>query len=361
MAHAGGRLTAHYMALPYGSAITACPDMRELAAYLPEVRPDALFSVPRVWEKFQVAIEAMIEGQDEEAKVALKEALARGREAARDGRAPDPRDVELFKPIVARLGLDRIKAAFVGGAPSAPELSEFFRAVGVPLLEAYGLTEGSLNVFNRVEDFKGGTAGKPLPTVELKLADDGEILVRAPLNMVGYRKDPEQTAQALDADGWLHTGDIGEVDDEGWVKIVDRKKEIIISAAGKNMSPANIESAIKGESSLIGQIVTIGEGKRYNTALVTLDPEAASMYAKRLGMEDASIADLADAPEIVAEIQAAVDRGNERLSRVEQIKKFKLLPAAWVPDTEELTPTMKLKRKPIAAKYAQEIEALYAE
>ncbi|MGH3115469.1 MAG: AMP-dependent synthetase/ligase, partial [Gaiellaceae bacterium] len=173
--------------------------------------------------------------------------------------------------------------------------------------------------------------------------------------------DPEQSAEALDEDGWLHSGDIGELDDDGYLSIVDRKKEIIISAAGKNMSPANIEQAIKGESSLIGQVVCIGDGKRYVTALITLDPEAAPMYAKRLGLDASSPEELAAASELHAEIERAVEAGNQHLSRVEQVKKFKLLPDVWLPDTDVLTPTMKLKRKPIAERYEREIEELYAD
>jgi long-subunit acyl-CoA synthetase (AMP-forming) len=350
MAHAGGRLTGHYFALPFGPTITTCPDLKDLPVALAERHPDVFFAVPRLWEKLQVAIEAMVDGLPPDARDAAKAAIAAG-----DA-------YEQVNPILSRLGLERIKAAYVGGAPNAPELSEFFRAVGVPLLEAYGLTEGALNIFNRIEEFKGGTAGKPLPGVEFRLADDGEILLRGGLNFTGYRKQPEESAETLDADGWLHTGDIAEVDEDGFVSIVDRKKEIIIGAAGKNMSPANIESAIKGESSLIGQVVTIGDGRRYNTALITLDPEAAPMYGKRLGLPDgASFEELAASEAIRSEVAAAVERGNERLSRVEQIKKFTLLPVAWLPDSDELTPTMKLKRKPIAAKYAAEIDALYAE
>jgi long-subunit acyl-CoA synthetase (AMP-forming) len=255
------------------------------------------------------------------------------------------------EPVLARLGLERLKVGFVGGAPSAPELTAFFRSVGVPLLEAYGCTEGSLSIFNRIDEFKLGTAGKPLPGVEIRVAEDGELLQRSGLNFLGYLSLPEQTAETLDADGWLHTGDIVEVDAEGFVKVVDRKKEIIISAAGKNMSPANIEQAIKGESSLIGQIVCIGDGRRYNTALITLDPEAATAHAQRSGLGGRSF----------AEIAAAVQRGNERLARVEQIRKFTVLEDIWMPDSDVLTPTMKLKRKPIAARYSDTIEALYAE
>jgi long-subunit acyl-CoA synthetase (AMP-forming) len=337
MAHAGGRLTGHYFALPHGPAITCCPDMRQLGHYLPEVHPDLLFAVPRVWEKLQVAIEGLLQAS-----------------------AADDREAQVAQ-VLERLGLDRIKVAFVGGAPSAPELTAFFRSVGIPLLEAYGCTEGSLSIFNRIDEFKVGTAGKPLPGVEIRVADDGELLQRGGLNFIGYRKQPRQTAEALDADGWLHTGDIVKVDENGFVKVVDRKKEIIINAAGKNMSPANIESAIKAETSLIGQVVTIGDGRRYNTALITLDPEAAAMHGSQLGLDDMTFEQLAAAAEIRAIVEGAVARGNERLSRVEQIKKFTLLPVAWLPDSDELTPTMKLKRKPIADKYAAEIEALYAE
>lgn len=377
MAHAGGRITAHYMALVNGATITTCADMKQLPAHLAEVHPDAVFSVPRLWEKLQVGIEAMIEGiPDEAQRAAAKRAVevglrkVRAEDVGTDSRVTEAEAATLaeehaegltvLRPILARLGLDNIKAAFIGGAPSTPEVAQFFRAVGVPLLEAYGLTEGSLNVFNRVDDFKCGTAGRPLPGVEVKLSDDGELLVRAELNMVGYRKEPEQTAAALDAEGWLHTGDIAKIDEQGYITIVDRKKEIIISSAGKNMSPANIESAIKGESSLIGQVVAIGDRRPYVTALITLDPEAVPVYAKRLGLEDRPLDELAGAPEIRAEIQSAVDRGNARLNRSEQIKKFVLLPSAWLPDSDELTPTAKLKRKPIHAKYAAEIEGLYA-
>ncbi len=374
MAHAGGRLTSHYFALPHGPAITACPDMKQLPAFLAQVRPDAVFAVPRVWEKFQVAIEAMIAGlPDAEESRAAEAAVAKGLERARAAEAggatadlvtltaEHEEQLSVLKPILERLGLDRVKAGFVGGAPSAPELSQFFRAVGVPMLEAYGLTEGSLNVFNRVKEFKGGTAGLPLPDVELRLADDGEMLFRSPLNMVGYRNDPDKTAEALDAEGWLHTGDIGRLDGDGYLKVVDRKKEIMISAAGKNMSPANIEQAIKGESSLIGQVVAIGDGRRYNTALITLDPEAVRAHADRLGIQNGDTAEVAADPAILAEVQAAVDRGNAHLARVESVRKFALLPAAWAPDSDELTPTLKLKRRPIAEKYAEEIEALYRE
>jgi long-chain acyl-CoA synthetase len=360
LAHAGGRITSHYVALLYGATITCCPVIMDFPAYLAEVHPDALFLPPRMWEKLQVAIENLIDelpsAERDEAKVAIE----RGIDKANSRDAPGPMP-EAIRPVLERLGLDRIRAGFVGGAPSAPELSAFFRAVGVPMLEAYGGTETGLCVFNTIEDFKGGTAGKPLPGVEMKLLDDGEICVRSDMCMVGYRKDPDGTAEAIDADGWLHSGDIGVVDEDGYLKIVDRKREIIINAAAKNMSPANIEQAIKAESSLIGQIVCIGDGRRYNTALITLDPEAAAAAATRHSLESTELEDIVEAPAVVAEVQAAVDRGNAKLSRVETIRKFRIVPDVWVPDTDLLTPTAKVKRRGVDDRYAAEIAALYAE
>jgi long-chain acyl-CoA synthetase len=373
MAHAGGRITAHYMSLGYGATITACPDMKEVPAALASSRPDAFFSVPRLWEKLQVAIEAMIAAQPDEQRAALQEVVDLGLERVRAVEAGSgvPADeakalverhdavLDRISPLLARLGLDNIKAAFVGGAPSSPELSQFFRAVGIPMLEAYGLTEGSLNIFNRVEDYKTGTAGKPLPGVEVRLAEDGELLCRAELNFSGYRKLPEATAEALDADGWLHTGDIAMIDEHGFVKIVDRKKEIIITSAGKNMSPANIESAVRGESSLIGQVVAIGDARSYVTALVTLDSEAVPVHAKTLGLEGLSLEELVASPDLLAEVDGIIDRANKRLHNNEQIKKFTVLGSAWLPDGDELTPTAKLKRRMIHTKYADQIEGMY--
>jgi long-chain acyl-CoA synthetase len=373
MAHAGGRITAQYMALGYGATITTCPDMKDVPVALATAHPDAFFSVPRLWEKLQVAIEGMIAAQPDDQRQALEQVVEVGhrRVLAVEVGSGVPQDeaeqlvkehealLPLITPLLARLGLDNVKAAFVGGAPSSPELSQFFRSVGVPMLEAYGLTEGSLNVFNRVEDYKTGTAGKPLPGVEVRLAEDGELLCRGDLNFVGYRKQPEATADALDADGWLHTGDVALIDEHGFIAIVDRKKEIIISSAGKNMSPANIESAVKGESSLVGQVVAIGDGRKYVTALITLDPAAAPVHAKRLGLGDRSATELAESPELLAEVEAIVARANQRLHGNEQIKKFTVLGSAWLPDGDELTPTAKLKRRVINAKYADVIDSMY--
>jgi long-subunit acyl-CoA synthetase (AMP-forming) len=186
------------------------------------------------------------------------------------------------------------------------------------------------------------------------------VLVRGDSVMAGYRNQPEKTAETIDPDGWLTTGDIGELDEDGYLRIVDRKKELIINAAGKNMSPANIEASLKAASPLIGQAIAIGDRRPYNVALLTLDPDFAPVWARQQGIEDAALEALAADERLIAAVQAGVDGGNAKLARVEQIKRFKVLPTDWLPGGDELTPTMKLKRKPIADKYADEIEALYS-
>src|SRR5215217_6205861 len=252
--------------------------------------------------------------------------------------------------IKGMLGLDKVRISIVGAAPTPPEVMEFFSAIGLTICEVLSMSETTaIATMNPPDRQRFGTVGPPLPGTEVKLDGDGEILVRGPIVMRGYRNLPEKTAEAFTDDGWLRTGDIGQFTDEGYLKIVDRKKELIINAAGKNMSPANIEATLKSASPLIGQAVCIGDARPYNVALIVLDPDVAPAVAAKLGMEGASLEDI-----------ARDERANAKLSRVEQIKKFTLLPAEWMPGGDELTPTMKLKRKPIAEKYAQEIEALYA-
>ena len=220
----------------------------------------------------------------------------------------------------------------------------FFHAIGVPLAEIWGMSETcGAGASNPLEHIKIGTVGLPSPGVELKLASDGELLARSKVVMVGYRNLPDRTAEALDEDGWLHTGDVATIDEDGYVTIVDRKKELIIDANGKNMSPANIEAALKGSSPLIGQACVIGDGRSYITALIVLDPEFAAVTG-----------------DVSGAVQEAVDAANATLSRPEQIKRFTVVDGDWLPGGDELTPTMKLKRRPILDKYAEQIEAMYA-
>jgi long-subunit acyl-CoA synthetase (AMP-forming) len=212
----------------------------------------------------------------------------------------------------------------------------------------------------RPGDGRLGTCGKPLPGVELQLATDGEILLKSPWLMRGYHNNPDETRRAIDKRGWLHTGDVGRLTPDGDLEIIDRKKELIINAFGKNMSPANIEFHVKEAHPIIGQAVAIGNDRPYVVALLTLDPETAPHVARDAGIDYSSMSDLARDPRILDQVEHAIDRANARLSRVEQIKKFRLLADEWQPGGDELTPTMKLKRKPITAKYAAEIERLYS-
>ncbi|MEJ7790327.1 MAG: AMP-dependent synthetase/ligase [Thermoleophilaceae bacterium] len=372
-AHIAERACSHYLPIVLGFTTTDCPDPRQVVAYLPEVRPTWFFAVPRIWEKLKAAIEAGIEHEsDEDKKTAMKGALEMGLKKVRLEQAGeevpedlqkqyDAADEKIFSAIRERLGFDKAESLNVGAAPTPPEVIEFFHAIGIPLAELWGMSETcGAGCINPPDKIRIGTVGPPTPGVEIKLADDGEVMVKGGVVMQGYRNLPDKTKETFSDDGWLLTGDIGEFDDEGYLKIVDRKKELIINAAGKNMSPANIESHVKSGSPLIGYAIAIGDRRSYNVALITLDSDAAPGFAQKNGIEDSSPEALAGSEAVIAEVQRGVDAANEKLARVEQIKKFKVLPTDWEPGGDELTPTMKLKRKPIGEKYETEIEALYA-
>jgi long-chain acyl-CoA synthetase len=270
-------------------------------------------------------------------------------------------DELIFSKIRARLGFDRCESYIIGAAPAPLDVFEFFAAIGIPICEVWGMSELScVGTLVPRDGIRFGTVGKPLPGVEITLADDGEVLVRGEIVMAGYRNQPQKTAETIDADGWLHTGDIGTIDTDGYLTLIDRKKELIISAGGKNMSPANIEQHLKAASSLIGQAVAIGDRRPYNVALIVLDPDASAVFAAQHGLSDSSPQAMAAEPAVLAEVSAGVERANSHLSRVEQIKRFTVLPCDWTPAGDELTPTMKLRRRPIADKYAAEIDALYS-
>jgi len=270
-------------------------------------------------------------------------------------------DAEIFSGLRTMLGLEQVEAINVGAAPTPIEVLEFFHAIGLPLAELWGMSEtcgaGSVNPPAKI---KLGTVGPPAPGIEIKLDTDGEVLVKSDVVMLGYRNLPEKTAEAFTEDGWLRTGDIGAFDEEGYLTIVDRKKELIISAAGKNMSPANIEATVKSGSPLIGQACCIGDRRPYNTALIVLDADFAPAWAAQQGIEQTSLESLAAEERVRAAVQEGVDAANAKLARVEQVKKFEIVAGDWLPGGEELTPTMKLKRKPIAEKYADAIEAMYS-
>ncbi|CAM5722042.1 fatty acid--CoA ligase FadD11 [Mycolicibacterium aubagnense] len=372
-AHIADRLMGLYLQEVFGTQITAVADVRAVAAALPEVRPTVWGAVPRVWEKLKAAVEFAVANETDEVKrAALQWALSVGarKAAAILEHQPVPDDIVaewatadklVLSKLRERLGLDQVRWAVSGAAPIPKQTLGFFVGLGIPMTELWGMSELScVATVSHPRDTKLGTVGRPLPGVECRLADDGELLVRAPLVMKGYRKEPAKTAEALDADGWLHTGDVAQIDDEGYLTIVDRKKELMINSAGKNMSPANIEKAIKAACPLIGVVMAIGDARPYNTALIVLDAESAAPYAAQRGLADSSPAALAADPELIAQIAAGVAQGNTELSRVEQVKRFSVLPTFWEPGGEEITLTMKLKRRPIVDKYAEQIDALYA-
>jgi long-chain acyl-CoA synthetase len=368
-AHIADRLVSHYQMVASGLCVTSLADATQLVAGLHDVRPTIWLAVPRIFEKFKAAIESRLDDAGRAAvEVGLRKVRAEQAAAAEEGPGPDEEllveyaaaEAAVFAAIRGQFGLDQVHRSATGAAPSALDVLEFFAAIGLPIGEVWGMSEIGVATGNRPGEERYGTVGVTLPGYELRLAEDGELLARGPALMKGYRNDPERTAEAVDADGWMHTGDVATIDKDGYVRIVDRKKELIINSGGKNMSPVNIESKIKSASLLIGQAVAIGDRRPYNVALIVLDPDAGAAYAAKQGLPSADPADLCEDPGVRAIVEAAVATANSRLSRIEQIKRFRILPVDWQPAGDELTPTMKLKRKPIAEKYAGVIDALYA-
>ncbi|ETB35975.1 MULTISPECIES: fatty acid--CoA ligase FadD11 [Mycobacterium avium complex (MAC)] len=373
-AHIADRAMGLYGLEVFGAQVTVVDDPRAIAAALPDVRPTVWAAVPRIWEKLKAGIEFTVANeQDEATRAALQWAMSvaaqRAAALVAGEQIPDELAAEwaradelVLSKLRERLGFGELRWAVSGAAPIPKETLAFFAGIGIPIAEVWGMSELScVAAVSHPRDARLGSVGKLLPGLEGKIADDGEFLVRGPLVMKGYRKEPAKTAEAIDADGWLHTGDILEADAQGYLRVVDRKKELIINAAGKNMSPANIENAILAACPMIGVMITIGDGRPYNTALLVFDADSVGPYAARHGLSDASPAALAADPVVIAQIAAGVAAGNAKLSRVEQIKRFRILPTLWEPGGDEITLTMKLKRKPIMAKYAEEIEQLYAD
>jgi long-chain acyl-CoA synthetase len=326
-----------------------------------EVRPTHFPSVPRIFEKIYTLATT---SADDPAKLQqavdlglkVRLAMARGEEVPAELQEPfEQAEEALYKNVRALFG-GRITQAVTGAAPIGREILEFFYACGVPVMEGYGMTETSTAAtVNNIHEFKFGSVGKPLKGVELKIADDGEVLIKGPNIFQGYFKNEEATNEAL-VDAWLHTGDLGYVDEDGFLFITGRKKDIIITAGGKNITPANPENWLK-ESRWISQAVVVGDRRPYLVALITLDPEESPAFAAEHGL---SVEELPESEAMWAEVQKALDEVNSRLARVEQIKKFKILPHDLSQETGELTPTLKVKRNVVVEKFAGEIEALYA-
>ena len=366
MAHIAERMMSHYQTLILGYSVYCCPDANQLSSYLKEVHPEIVFGVPRVWEKIYNGVNAAMSA-DPDNKSKFDEGIAAAvaiQVAQREGTVTKEQldtwsflDAVAFANVRALMGLDATVAAVTGAAAIPRQILEWFNAIGVPLSEIYGMSESSGPMTWSPNGNHPGYVGQAIPGCDVVTADDGEVLCRGGNVFEGYFEHPDKTAETI-IDGWLHSGDIGEIDADGYLRIVDRKKELIITSGGKNISPANLEAALK-TIPLIGQAAAIGDNRKFCSAILVLDPESAKVWARGHDKSNASLVDLATDPEVVAEVQLGVDLINKQFAQVEQIKKFTLVGEEWLPDSDMLTPTSKLKRRGVAARYANEIEAMY--
>jgi long-chain acyl-CoA synthetase len=344
MAHVTGRSMDHWGPMAGPTTVAYCPDMLKVFEVAATARPTVFMGVPRVWEKLYTAIRTGL------AQLGMPDATSQA-VAALPG--------EIKAAVLARPGLDDCKLPCSGSAPLDPEIIAFFRALGLPLTEGWGMTElSNAATISAPDRARVGTVGTRLPGVEARIADDGEVLIRGPLVMAGYYKDPERTAETIDPEGWLHTGDIGTLDPDGYLSITDRKKELIITSGGKNISPAQVEYELQRHP-LIGQACAIGDRRNYVTALIVLDAEAVAGWASDHGVVLDKMDDAVTDPTILAEVERGVAEANAHLARVEQVRRWKVLPAEWTSATGELTPTMKKRRRVITERYAAEIDTLY--
>jgi long-chain acyl-CoA synthetase len=340
MAHVTGRSIDHWGPMARAVTINYCPDALKLFEIAGQVHPTSIMGIPRVWEKLYAALSNALPTVDPDAIRAMPEEERTG--------------------ILTFIGVDRCKVATSGSAPLDPAIIDFFRALGVPLTEGWGMSElSNAATIAPPDQARLGTVGRRFPGMEIIIADDGEVLVRGPLVMGGYYKDPERTVESVDAAGWLHTGDVGELDADGYLKITDRKKELIITSGGKNISPALIEYELQRHP-LVGQACAIGDRRNYVTALIVLDPETAPAWAAAHGLAGLPLAELAANPEVLTEVRRGVDEANSHLARVEQVRRFRVLGNEWTVDTGELTPTQKRRRRVIVDRYAKEIDELYS-
>ena len=368
MAHVAERVVSQYSLVLAGLDVTTCPETSALLPHLAAVRPNIAFGVPRVWEKLYAGITAALAADPEKAEK-FNEAIAAAepiREKMTWDEATDEEiatyeflDAVAFSTVRELIGLDQCEMAITGAAPIPAELIRWYRTIGVPMAEVYGMSENTgLMSFERVK-VKPGTVGKATPGSEIVTFPDGEVCCRGGHVFAGYLNDPDKTAEAIDDDGWLHSGDIGEIDEDGYLRIIDRKKELIITAGGKNVSPANLEAELK-TIPLVAQAAVIGDNRPFVSALLVLDAEVAPGWAARHGIQYDSLEALAANPEVQAAIADGVEQAMAGFNNAERVKKWTLLTEEWQPDSELLTPTFKLKRRGVNQTFAAEIEALYA-
>ena len=367
MAHIAERMVSHYIGMRYGWSLTCCPDATLVSQYLAPTQPNVLFAVPRIWEKAYGTINAFI---DDEKRANFDSTMAKGNELAKRKASGEeigqdeldefaPLDEKYLLPWREMLGLNQCVVAVSGAAPLPKEILEFFIGLQIPVSEIYGLSETCGPLTWSPNEMRIGYVGEPIPGERIALGDDGEVLVQGGNIFTSYYGDEERTKEAIDEEGWFHTGDIGVVED-GQLKIVDRKKELIITAGGKNVSPANLEASLKA-CPYISNACVVGDGQKYLGVVISLEEEAASFWAMMAekSPEESTLAALRENPEFVKEIEKAVENANETVSSAESIRKFVILDHEWLPDSDVLTPTMKLKRRIIVEKYKDEIASMF--
>lgn len=368
LAHVMERLLGHYYMIDFATKVYCCPDTSQMPAIVRETKPNVFIGVPRVWEKMYAGVNAAMAADPEREKqfndgvaaaIPIMEKMTAGTATDEEIATWNFLDEVGFKAIRGMIGLDEVDIGISGAAPIPAEILGWFRAIGVPLSEGYGMSETTA-VLSWSAAAKPGYVGRPATGVEIKIAEDGEVLARGGNMFEGYLGLPDKTAESIDGEGWVYTGDIGVIDDEGYLKIVDRKKELIITAGGKNISPANLEAALK-MIPLVGQACAVGEQKPFVAALLVLDPDAAAAWATEHGLEGdaATMAALAQNADVISEVEAGLIEAMSDFNNAEAVKKIKVLGAEWLPDTDLLTPTSKLKRRGVLSTFADEIEALY--
>lgn len=368
-AHIADRWAGHYIQIVCGNQVFPVADRSQLFTAMGQVRPTMYGAVPQLWQKFRAVVETIVTAESPEwreeweAAVAHGQAMVQGRQtgntSAETERAFTLVDNSILADMRSRLGLDQARIVMSGAAPLPGEVVAFFNAIGIPLVDSWGMSELSCTATGHPGNGGPiGSVGKALPGVQIRLAEDGEVLVRGPIVMKGYLGRADLTAEVIDADGWLHTGDVGQIDSQGYVSITERKKELIVTGGGKNISPSNIESGLRAACPLISQVAVIGDNRPYLVGLVVLDLEAATQFAAVRGIED-TMPEIAASDVVIELVRKAVERANSAVSAVEHIRKFVVLADTWVPGSDVLTHTMKLRRRAIDERYADVIDLLY--
>lgn len=367
LAHIAERVATHYLATYLAGQVWYCPNLANVLEYIQVARPTLFVGVPRVYEKFHFRLQARFaEAEGLKAKILHKALDLNGKRvnaelAGKNGPLlAGLLDRIALSKVREGLGMEDVDLAITAAAPISPDLVRFFHTIGVPLYEVYGMSENTGPATATLPGaIKLGSVGKPLPGVEVKTAEDGELMMRGGIVSEGYYKLEEETRETFDSEGWLHSGDLAQIDEDGYVWIVGRKKEIIITAAGKNVAPAKMETLL-GNHPLISKACMVGDQRKFLSMIIAIDYEEAPVWAEANGLEYTDLASFSQLPEVRAEVDRAVEETNQRVARVEQVKRWVVVPDEWTPDSGEVTPSLKLKRRVVLDRYADEIESLYS-